>query len=129
MEKDISIRFSYGQAVFLNAVCKGLRISHFILKMYRPCRIVCPHDRDNRNGGGEQPPSIFDAEEDEDGKEEDEDAFEDENDTGDDVKELSKSKSVIEEEKDKTDKKRLKPKAPDTLNLSQSRSRGNLGPR
>nr|KAJ3421640.1 hypothetical protein HK105_002847 [Polyrhizophydium stewartii] len=36
------LRFTYGEAVFLTAVCKALRQSHFILKMYRPCGIVCP---------------------------------------------------------------------------------------
>ncbi|XJO77036.1 hypothetical protein BDV3_001679 [Batrachochytrium dendrobatidis] len=36
------LRFTYGEAVFLTAVCKALRNSHFILKMYRPCGIVCP---------------------------------------------------------------------------------------
>ncbi|KAH9253017.1 hypothetical protein BASA81_009022 [Batrachochytrium salamandrivorans] len=36
------LRFTYGEAVFLMAVCKALRHSHFILKMYKPCGIVCP---------------------------------------------------------------------------------------
>jgi hypothetical protein len=35
-------RFSYGQAVYLSAVRKGLKNSHFILKMYKPCGLVCP---------------------------------------------------------------------------------------
>ncbi|KAJ3038616.1 hypothetical protein HDV00_000460 [Rhizophlyctis rosea] len=39
---DIHLRFTYGEAVFLSAVCKALRACHFILKMYRPCGIVCP---------------------------------------------------------------------------------------
>ncbi|KAJ3371668.1 hypothetical protein GGF31_002647 [Allomyces arbusculus] len=36
------LRFDYGQSVFLTAVCKNLRAAHFIIKMYRPCGIVCP---------------------------------------------------------------------------------------
>ena len=47
---DTTLRFTYGQAVFITAVCKALRSSHFILKMYKPCGIVCPrlesHSRD-----------------------------------------------------------------------------------
>lgn len=38
----ILTRFSYGQAIYLTAVRKGLKNSHFILKMYRPCGLVCP---------------------------------------------------------------------------------------
>ena len=34
--------FSYGQAVYLAAVRKGLKNSHFILKAYKPCGLVCP---------------------------------------------------------------------------------------
>ena len=41
---DIALRFSYGQTVFLNAVCKGLKNAHFILKIYKPCGIVCPKE-------------------------------------------------------------------------------------
>ncbi|KAI9141422.1 hypothetical protein BKA69DRAFT_1139007 [Paraphysoderma sedebokerense] len=36
------LRFSYGQAVYLSAVCRALRNAHFILKIYKPCGIVCP---------------------------------------------------------------------------------------
>ncbi|KAI8925687.1 hypothetical protein BC831DRAFT_498185 [Entophlyctis helioformis] len=43
-----TLRFTYGEAVFLTAVCKALRQAHFILKMYRPCGIVCPK-ADNRD--------------------------------------------------------------------------------
>lgn len=39
---DIHLRFTYGEAVFLTAVCRSLRNCHFILKMYKPCGIVCP---------------------------------------------------------------------------------------
>ena len=39
------MRFSYGQTIYLNAVCKSLKNSHFILKMYKPCKIVCPNER------------------------------------------------------------------------------------
>ncbi|KAJ3016068.1 hypothetical protein HKX48_004246 [Thoreauomyces humboldtii] len=42
VRSHIHLRFSYGEAIFLTAVCKSLRTSHFILKMYRPCGIVCP---------------------------------------------------------------------------------------
>ena len=35
-------KFSYGQAIYLNAVRKGLKNSYFILKMYKPCGLVCP---------------------------------------------------------------------------------------
>ncbi|KAJ3161365.1 hypothetical protein HDU86_007147 [Geranomyces michiganensis] len=42
VRSHIHLRFSYGEAIFLTAVCKSLRAAHFILKMYRPCGIVCP---------------------------------------------------------------------------------------
>ncbi|KAI9363417.1 hypothetical protein DFJ73DRAFT_811117 [Zopfochytrium polystomum] len=42
VRSHIHLRFTYGEAVFLTAVCKALRNCHFILKMYRPCGIVCP---------------------------------------------------------------------------------------
>ncbi|KAI8921425.1 hypothetical protein DFJ77DRAFT_163161 [Powellomyces hirtus] len=42
VRSHIHLRFSYGEAIFLTAVCRSLRTSHFILKMYRPCGIVCP---------------------------------------------------------------------------------------
>ncbi|KAI8589518.1 hypothetical protein BDZ88DRAFT_461954 [Geranomyces variabilis] len=42
VRSHIHLRFSYGEAIFLTAVCKSLRTAHFILKMYRPCGIVCP---------------------------------------------------------------------------------------
>lgn len=122
METDISIRFSYGQAVFLNAVCKGLRVSHFILKMYRPCRIVCPRDRDSGNNGAEQPTNAVD----DGGSEEDE--YEDDEPTSDEVKKENKSMEAIQEEEENLEKKKLKPTAPETLNLTQSRPRGTLGP-
>ncbi|KAJ3204434.1 hypothetical protein HK099_001163 [Clydaea vesicula] len=41
------MRFSYGEAVFLSAVCKALRSCHFIPKMYRCCGIVCPKESNN----------------------------------------------------------------------------------
>ncbi|KAI8914438.1 hypothetical protein EDD86DRAFT_186711 [Gorgonomyces haynaldii] len=37
-----ALRFTYGEAIFLTAVYKALKQAHFILKMYRPCGIVCP---------------------------------------------------------------------------------------
>ena len=37
-----SLRFSYGEVVFLVAVRRNLYNCHFIIKMYRPCGIVCP---------------------------------------------------------------------------------------
>ncbi|RKO94582.1 hypothetical protein BDK51DRAFT_15469, partial [Blyttiomyces helicus] len=46
VRSHIHLRFTYGEAVFLTAVCKALRNCHFILKMYKPCGIVCPR-RDN----------------------------------------------------------------------------------
>ncbi|KAI9102807.1 hypothetical protein DFS34DRAFT_576986 [Phlyctochytrium arcticum] len=42
VRSHIHLRFTYGEAVYLSAVCKSLRQSHFILKMYKPCGIVCP---------------------------------------------------------------------------------------
>ncbi|ORY38662.1 hypothetical protein BCR33DRAFT_754541 [Rhizoclosmatium globosum] len=42
VRSHVHLRFSYGEAVFLIAVCKAFRNCHFILKMYRPCGIVCP---------------------------------------------------------------------------------------
>lgn len=45
---QIELRFTYGEAIFLSAVCKNLRQSHFILKMYRPCGIVCPQRKDKK---------------------------------------------------------------------------------
>ncbi|KAJ3197485.1 hypothetical protein HK101_003183 [Irineochytrium annulatum] len=42
VRSHIHLRFTYGEAVFLTAVCKALRNCHFIIKMYRPCGIVCP---------------------------------------------------------------------------------------
>ncbi|KAJ3113481.1 hypothetical protein HDU96_003348 [Phlyctochytrium bullatum] len=42
VRSHIHLRFTYGEAVFLTAVCKALRNCHFIVKMYRPCGIVCP---------------------------------------------------------------------------------------
>ncbi|KAJ3246138.1 hypothetical protein HDU78_007785 [Chytriomyces hyalinus] len=42
VRSHVHLRFSYGEAVFLIAVCKALRNCHFLLKMYRPCGIVCP---------------------------------------------------------------------------------------
>ncbi len=36
---DTTLRFSYGEAVFLTAVRRNLYACHFILKMYRPCGI------------------------------------------------------------------------------------------
>jgi hypothetical protein len=42
------LRFSYGEAIFLSAVCKNLRLAHFILKMYRPCGIVCFARKDRK---------------------------------------------------------------------------------
>ncbi|KAI9006126.1 hypothetical protein BC832DRAFT_470038 [Gaertneriomyces semiglobifer] len=42
VRSHIHFRFTYGEAVFLTAVCKSLRNCHFILKMYKPCGIVCP---------------------------------------------------------------------------------------
>ncbi|KAI8899147.1 hypothetical protein BC833DRAFT_587015 [Globomyces pollinis-pini] len=37
-----TLRFSYGEVIFLLAVRQSLVNCHFILKMYRPCGIVCP---------------------------------------------------------------------------------------
>lgn len=45
VRSHIHLRFSYGESVFLTAVCKNLRSCSFILKMYRPCGIVCPKTR------------------------------------------------------------------------------------
>ncbi|KND01565.1 uncharacterized protein SPPG_03365 [Spizellomyces punctatus DAOM BR117] len=42
VRSHIHLRFTYGEAVFLTAVCRSLRFCHFILKMYKPCGIVCP---------------------------------------------------------------------------------------
>ncbi|KAI9331354.1 hypothetical protein BDR26DRAFT_870379 [Obelidium mucronatum] len=42
VRSHVHLRFSYGEAVFLIAVCKAFRNCHFLLKMYRPCGIVCP---------------------------------------------------------------------------------------
>ncbi|KAI9190216.1 hypothetical protein H9P43_001649 [Blastocladiella emersonii ATCC 22665] len=42
VRSHIHLRFDYGESVFLTAVCKNLRNAHFILKMYKPCGIVCP---------------------------------------------------------------------------------------
>ncbi|KAJ3097483.1 hypothetical protein HDU97_004850 [Phlyctochytrium planicorne] len=42
VRSHVHLRFTYGEAVFLTAVCKALRNCHFIVKMYRPCGIVCP---------------------------------------------------------------------------------------
>jgi hypothetical protein len=41
---DIHLRFTYGEAVFLTAVCKALRNCHFILKMYRYGLLKSFHD-------------------------------------------------------------------------------------
>jgi hypothetical protein len=40
------LRFNYGESIFLYAVCNNLVTSHFILKMYKPCGIVCPQRKD-----------------------------------------------------------------------------------
>ncbi|OUM62180.1 hypothetical protein PIROE2DRAFT_11630 [Piromyces sp. E2] len=37
------LRCSYGESVFLNAVYAGLAECHYILKLYKPCGIVCPY--------------------------------------------------------------------------------------
>ncbi|KAI8810375.1 hypothetical protein BJ742DRAFT_202319 [Cladochytrium replicatum] len=42
VRSHVHLRFSYGEAIFLSAVCRALRQCHFILKMYKPCGIVCP---------------------------------------------------------------------------------------
>lgn len=42
VQSHIALRFSYGEVVFLMAVRRSLANCHFILKMYRPCGIVCP---------------------------------------------------------------------------------------
>ncbi|KAI9224109.1 hypothetical protein BC828DRAFT_374299 [Blastocladiella britannica] len=42
IRSHIHLRFDYGESVFLSAVGKNLRAAHFILKMYKPCGIVCP---------------------------------------------------------------------------------------
>jgi hypothetical protein len=42
LRTHIGMRFTYGETVFLNAVMRGLRNAHFILKLYKPCGIVCP---------------------------------------------------------------------------------------
>jgi len=42
------LRSSYGESVFINAVYIGLVDCHYILKLYKPCGIVCPsHPRNN----------------------------------------------------------------------------------
>ena len=91
--------------------------------MYRPCRIVCPRDRDSGNSGAEQPSNAED-----DGGSEEDGYDDDGNDepTSEDVKKETKSVDVIQEEGDILDKKKLKPTAPETLNLSHPR--GTLGP-
>ncbi|ORX84101.1 hypothetical protein BCR32DRAFT_266582 [Anaeromyces robustus] len=37
------LRCTYGESVFLNAVYNGLAECHYILKLYKPCGIVCPY--------------------------------------------------------------------------------------
>lgn len=38
----IKVRFNYGEAIYLMAVGRSLMNCHYILKMYKPCGIVCP---------------------------------------------------------------------------------------
>ncbi|ORX51090.1 hypothetical protein BCR36DRAFT_351617 [Piromyces finnis] len=50
---------SYGESVFLNAVYSGLAECHYILKLYKPCGIVCPyhpkiHGEENENESSEE---------------------------------------------------------------------------
>ncbi|KAI9205006.1 uncharacterized protein BJ171DRAFT_458658 [Polychytrium aggregatum] len=42
VRSHIHLRFSYGESVFLNAVQRAMKNCHFIIKMYKPCGIVCP---------------------------------------------------------------------------------------
>ncbi|KAJ3300337.1 hypothetical protein HK104_001755 [Borealophlyctis nickersoniae] len=54
VRSHIHLRFTYGEAVFLTAVCKALRNCHFILKMYKPCGIVCPRREVSYSREGEK---------------------------------------------------------------------------
>ena len=39
----LHLRCSYGESVFINAVYSGLAECHYIIKLYKPCGIVCPY--------------------------------------------------------------------------------------
>ncbi|TPX41026.1 hypothetical protein SeMB42_g05767 [Synchytrium endobioticum] len=40
VRRHIHLRFTYGESVFLAAVCRALRNCHYILRAYRPCALV-----------------------------------------------------------------------------------------
>ena len=61
------MRCSYGESVFLNAVYNGLAECHYILKLYKPCGIVCPYrPRNEENDDNTSDEYYYDDDDDDD---------------------------------------------------------------